>query len=90
MDDAAIAALEAEMDEMRRKQQQQQWDLQAKLGLWSASELESLERPELTKVEPVASSPPPAPLLPARSVFGRRSPLGRDACALLAASLSPA
>ena len=46
-DDAAILALMAEMDALRVQQQQQSWELQAKLGVLSGSELDSLMRPEM-------------------------------------------
>jgi hypothetical protein len=46
-DDATILALMAEMDQLRLLQQQQSWELQAKLGVLSGSELDALKRPQM-------------------------------------------
>ena len=71
MDDAAISQLMAEMDAMRVRQQQQAWDLQAKLGMMVGSEIDALTRPELPETS-MAARDAPALHVPLRATGMRR------------------
>ena len=63
MDDAALNAMIAEMDEMRRKQKQQTWDLQAKLGMISSAEIDAVSA---DASRPIASAHSSTPTMVAR------------------------
>ena len=61
MDDAELTAMLAEMEDMRRRQQQQSWELQAKLGTISAAELNSMAT---NASRPIAGASSPQSAMP--------------------------